>query len=80
MKKVKLVVKQEEENAVPTEVMASAIIDISRGVKKLLHGRLNREAVVALIKDKSRIDKRVIELVLNNLEQLEETWTRKKSK
>lgn len=76
-KETKIQVKQDPENEVATEIMAQAIIDISRGVKLLLNGRLKREAVVILIKEKSGISKRNIEIVLNNLVELEELWTKK---
>lgn len=54
-----------------------AILDISKAMKTLSKSRLKREAIVVLIQDKSRLGKSTIELVLNNLESLEETWLKK---
>ena len=76
--KIKVVPTPEKEE--PVEVIAQAIQDMSRACQKLLNGRLKREAIVALIHDKSGIAKRTIEYVLNNLEQLEHTWLRKAEK
>lgn len=55
MKKIsglkKLIVKQpeEKEDEVPTEIIASAIVAISQGVKKLRSGRLTDKALILLI-------------------------------
>lgn len=70
-------VKQSEGNEVPVEIMAQAICDISQAMKRLSSSRLKREAIVALIKDKSGLTKKVIEIVLSNLESLETTWLKK---
>lgn len=77
MKKPKIIVKQKEDEEIPHEVMAEAIIEISRGMRKLMNSRLRREAIVVLIKDKSGVNKSVIEIVLNNLEQLEAMWIKR---
>jgi thiamine monophosphate kinase len=65
---------QQPEPPIPAEVMAQAIIDISDGMKKLSNSGLKRKAVVALIHDQSKISKRHIEIVLNNLECLRQDW------
>ena len=71
-------VTQEPENEQPVAVIATAILEISAAMKKIQSSRLKREAIVALIHDRSKINKGVIELVLNNLDQLEETYLKKK--
>lgn len=76
--KKKLIVVQKEDDPIPAEVIAQAIIDIGDSMKKLSETRLKRSAIVALIHDKSKINKTVIEIVLNNLEQLEDTWLKTK--
>ena len=57
--------------------IAEAILVISKAMKALSGSRLKREAIVALIKDKSGLNKGTIEVVLNNLDRLEETWLKK---
>lgn len=64
----------EETDALPAKVLAESIAAIARGVKALNQTRLKRRAVVALIHDQSKLSKRDIELVLNNLEELENDW------
>jgi hypothetical protein len=74
MNKVKV---QQSEPPVAAEVMATAIISISDAMKKLSTSGLKRKAVVALIHDQSKISKRSIEIVLNNLEALRQDWCTK---
>lgn len=45
----KIIVKQELEKEVSTEVLADAILAISQGVKKLRGGKLNDNALFLLI-------------------------------
>lgn len=62
----------------PVEVIAESIIAISQAMKTICASRLSRKALVALIHDQSRIGKRDIEIVLNNLECLERDWLKPK--
>ena len=64
-------VTQEPENEQPVEMIATAILEISAAMKKIQASRLKRETIVALIHDKTKLNKRVIERVLDNLDQLE---------
>jgi len=48
-----VVVTQDPENEVPTEVLATAIIAIAEGVKKIRAGRLNDAALTLLIREAS---------------------------
>lgn len=57
--------------------IADAILEISAAVKRLNQSRLTRKAVVALIHDYSKVNKGLIEVVLNNLDALEERWLKK---
>lgn len=75
--KKKIIIKQDPEAEVPTEIMASAILMLSHAAQKLLNGRLKRDAIVVLIKDSCGLSKAAINQVLNNLEELEHTWLRK---
>jgi hypothetical protein len=70
----KVTVRQQPDEPIAVEVIARAIIDISDAMKKLSTSGLKRRAIVALIHDHSGIGKRDIEIVLNNLESLRETW------
>ncbi len=64
-----------EAQAVTTgHALATAIQHISRSMKTLNESRLKRDTLVLLLHTKSRVAKRDIELVLNNLERLEEIW------
>lgn len=65
----------ESEPVVEQVVLTRAIVDISAAMKRLTASGLNRKAIVVLVHDQSRIAKRDIELVLNNLEALAEDYT-----
>jgi hypothetical protein len=77
-KKAKIQV--ENPNEQPVEVIADAIVSIGNAMRVLSSSRLQRRAIVALIHDNSKIPKRTIEFVLNNLETLEATWLKPKVK
>jgi hypothetical protein len=59
---------------VAAETIADAIIGISESMKKLSTSGLNRRAIVELVHANSGVPKRQIELIINNLESLRETW------
>ncbi len=63
---------------VPADIIATAIVEIADGVKAVNSSRLTRKAIVALIHDQSKISKRTIEEVLNNLSSLEADWLKPK--
>lgn len=71
----KPVVVEHIDAQISREVLAQTIVDISTSMKRLLSSGLNRKAIIILIHDQSRIGKREIELVLNNLEALAEDYT-----
>lgn len=71
----KIQVTNQEE--IPAQVMAQAILDLSSAMKSLDRSRLQRRTIVTLIHDQSKISKRTIELVLNNLADLEKDWLKK---
>jgi hypothetical protein len=72
----KLIVENPSE--VPVKVIAESIVDIAGAMRRINETRLTREAIVALIHDRSRVQKGIIHLVLNNLDQLEENWLKKR--
>jgi hypothetical protein len=71
-------VVQDKDFPLPVEVIATSIEEIAEGMKRLNSTRLTRKAIVTLIHANSKVNKDVIELVLNNLEQLEQTWLKRK--
>ena len=75
MKKAKIV--QEEGQEIPAEIIAQSIVNIAKSMEAIGKTRLTRKALVALIYDQSKISKRTIELVLNNLEAMEQVWLKK---
>lgn len=57
MKKVKIVVKNpkdEKGKIVPVEILAKEIIALSNGVKEILNGPLEREAITILIQKNTK--------------------------
>ncbi len=89
MKKVKVVVKQNEEKPVPVEVIADSIKSISEGIKKLRSGPLNDKALMLLIQHAAptkgsysyqKITIGEIKAVLDGIEGLEEFYLKKKTK
>lgn len=68
------VIIQNPESPIPAEIIAQSIIDLAKAAKILSTTRLTRRAIVTLIHDNSCVGRRDIEMVLNNLEALEETW------
>lgn len=71
---VKVVQPQPPAEPIPAEVIASAIVELAEGMRKLNETRLKRDAIVTLIARTSSVPRSTIELVLNNLEELERTW------
>lgn len=59
---------------VPAEVIATDISRIAEAMKVMNSTRLTRRAIIALIHDNSKLPKKTIEIVLNNLDSLEATW------
>lgn len=76
----KVIVQQNPEKEIPTELMAESIVQISRGMKTLLAGRLNRKAIVILLHHSSGLYMNQIEKVLDALESLEAMFTTGKKK
>lgn len=87
MKSITVKQPNETEDEVPTEIIASAIVAISSGIKKLKSGRLNDKALIMLIqhaapgKKSNRGYKPVttgeVRAVLEGLESLSSTFLKK---
>ena len=75
--KSNLIVKQNEEQPVPTEILADAIVDISRGVKRLTASGLNRKAIEVLIRDSCGVSLTDIRKVIDSLGTLADKYTTK---
>jgi hypothetical protein len=63
---------------IPVEIIAQDIAAISAAMRKINETRLTRKAIVVLIQAQSGLGKGVIEVVLNNLDSLENTWLKRK--
>jgi len=61
---------------VPKSVLATAILQISDGVKDLEKSGLNRRAVIALIADDTKLGKGAITTVINSLADLAKNYTK----
>lgn len=75
-----VVVKIDEEKPVPAEIIAQSIVEIAKGMKVLNSMRLSRRAIVTLIHEQSKIARRDIEIVMNNLDRLEQDWLKPSQK
>lgn len=69
-------VTQNPDAPVERNILAQAIVDISRAAKKLADGGVNREAVIVLIQDRVGGPKSRIRAVLNSLADLEREFCR----
>jgi hypothetical protein len=70
--KTKLI--QDEANPIPAEIIAESLVKIGDAMRQLSGTRLTRDAVIALIHDKSKVSKATIKIVMNNLDDLELDW------
>lgn len=62
------------------ELIAQEIAKIARAMQTMSESRLKRDAIVALIHERSKVARKTIEIILNNLEHLELTWLKPKKK
>lgn len=67
-------VRLDENDPEPTVIIAKAIIEISEAMERINRSGLKRRALVALIHDNSKLPKRDIDMVLNNLEFLKQNY------
>lgn len=74
MTKIPVITQPAEGEEVPAEIIAMAIVELAQAMKRLSATRLKREAIIALLHESSKLPRKTIALVLNNLESLEETW------
>ena len=67
---------QNPDAPVEPEILAEAIVRISTAIQALSKSGLNREAIIVLVKDRTGLPKKTIDLVLNSLEQLKRHYCR----
>jgi len=75
-----VIVKQDQENPEPIELIAKSIIDIAEGFEKLKTSKLKRRAIVLLLQDaigSSNITKSQIEKVLEYTPKLKDIYLNK---
>lgn len=70
-------VKKTPEQPESDEILASAIVKISKSMKDLSDSGLNMKAIVALIHDDTKIAKRTICFVINSLSVLSKRYCKK---
>jgi hypothetical protein len=68
---------QDEQRPHPVAIIADAIVEISKGMRRLNASRLTRDAVVTLIARNSKVSRSDIETVLENLDDLDTRWLKK---
>jgi hypothetical protein len=78
MARTKVSIKQDSEKPIAVELLAQSIADIAEGMRQVSASRLTRAALITLIHERSKVARRNIELVLNNLDQLEQIWLKPK--
>lgn len=67
-------VKKNEENPEPDQVIADHLRRISEAMRRLDSGPLKRHTLVLLLHDYSKVSKRDINLILDGIEALEQTY------
>ena len=72
-----VIVKQNEQEPIAAEVIAKAIIDISKATKAILGAGLKYETIVTLVHAHSGVAKRDVRLVINNLSEMQAIWCSK---
>lgn len=69
-----IVVKKNEDNPEPMELIAASIIEISAAFQKLNASRLKPRTLFLLIRDMTNLPLTTIEKVLNAAQSLEKTY------
>lgn len=75
----KVTVVQKPGDEIPTEIIARSIREISDGMKKVRAGQLNDRALVLLIQAASGVNQREVRSVLSALDNLAQTYLKKKT-
>lgn len=75
--KKEIVVKQDLEKPIPTEIIAKSITDIANGMKAINEGRLNSRALRILIHDETNVKLYEIDRILRCLSELKSLYLRR---
>jgi hypothetical protein len=70
----KIAITKDPQDPQPLEIMERAIVDVAEGARKLLGTRLNKRAVLTLLKDDTGLPKSTIERVLDSAAQLDKNF------
>lgn len=70
MNKQRVNIKQNEDNPVPKDILAEAIVKMSKAVQDLKRSGLNEKAIIVLVQDITKLPKSDIRAVLNAQYQL----------
>jgi siroheme synthase len=62
------------EDPFTSEMMEKAIVELATAARQLMMSRLKQETIVVLLHDQTKISKRTIRTILENLQTLEETY------
>lgn len=73
-------VVQNEEEPIPVDIIASAIVGISHSMKKIAESRLNEKALDLLISKDSGVPLYQVRLVRESLNSLEKTYCKPKAR
>jgi hypothetical protein len=68
---------QDEQKPHAVEIIADAIVEIAKQMRKINSTRLTNDALVTLIARNSNVSRADIVKVFDNLETLEERWLKK---
>lgn len=77
--KTKLIQKPNEPE-VPAEILAQSIETVSNGMRKILNTRLNKRALMLLIRDACSLSLTEVEKVLDAIENLDKRFLKKPHK
>jgi len=69
-----VVVIKNPDNPEPEEVIAASILEVDRGMQKLLSGPLKMKTIVTLVQAHTKLGKGEIESVLNCLAELKKIY------
>lgn len=74
MKKSKILITQDQEDPVPTEILAASIRKIAKEMEAINQSGLNRRALLLLLSGATKLPMTDIDYVLNALSRLEELY------
>lgn len=72
--------KAEVVAGVPNESLVDAIRRVSRSLERLAKSGINRDGIIALVHDDTKVSKRTIDTVLDSLENLERSYCTKEGR